>query len=444
MKRQALECAGGQAGSALVVSLLVMLIVFVISTGLAVSTRSGQRVASAFRNQQNSFEVAVAGLENAREVVRAARFNDSSSTSFTSMLKAVAASGTTLIDSRARANFGATTNGTTNGTSPQNTPELGPSSFDGSSYQVFLTNGGADAVTSTTDTDDTITLTSFGSGPNTIGFSVVQAVYVPDPAVNVPTLPGLITVPGRSINLNLPNSQATMDGNGGGTLPNNKCYADIAVSNSSLKAGVESQMKRDSNYTTCIPGSSGTQNGINAVDNFIQGTNPYDGSTNTPNLQPGSTNLTSVSYLTGLYTQLRAVADYTEASGSIDFGTATAPTLVVYNGDLTVGPGAHYGILVVKGNLTLNGNASYTGAVYAIGPGNVLRNGGGNGQWCGGMLIANTNTPDSSNSSLVGTPTFSTNGGGSAQFAAACPAANAGELLRFRRPMKRLSFQQLR
>jgi hypothetical protein len=99
---------------------------------------------------------------------------------------------------------------------------------------------------------------------------------------------------------------------------------------------------------------------------------------------------------------------------------------------------------MVKGNLTLDGNASYTGAIYAIGPGNVLRNGAGNGQWCGGMLIANTNTPDSSNSSLVGTPTYSTNGGGSAQFAAACPAANAGDLVRFRRPLKRLSFQQLR
>jgi hypothetical protein len=360
------------------------------------------------------------------------------------MLTAVAASGTTLVNSTSRANFGSITNGFTNGTSPQNTPTLGPAVFDGSSYQVFLTNGGADAVTSTTDTDDTITLTSFASGPNVIGFTVLQAVYTPDPRVNLPTLPGLLTMPGRSISLNLPNSQATMDGNGGGTPPNNKCYADIAVSNSSLTAGVEGQMKRDSNYTTCIPGSSGTQNGINAVDNFIQGTNPYDGSTNTPNLQPGSTNLTSVSYLTNLYTQLRAVADYTELSGSIDFGTATAPTLVVYNGDLTVGPGAHYGVLMVKGNLTLDGNAYYTGAIYAIGPGNVLRNGAGNGQWCGGLLIANTNTPDASNSALVGTPTYSTNGGGNAQFAAACPAANAGDLVRFRRPLKRLSFQQLR
>ncbi len=397
MKRQALECAGGQAGSALVVSLLTMLIVFVISTGLAVSSRSGERVASAFKNQQNSFEVAVAGLENAREAVRAARFNDPLSTTFTPMLQSVAASGTTLVDSTARANFGATTNGAVNGTSPQNTPALGPSSLDGSIYQVFLTNDGADAVTSTTDTDEKITLTSFASGPNTIGFTVVQGVYVPDPALNVPPLPALMVLPGRSINLNLPNSQATMNGNGGGTLPNNKCYADIAVSNSALKAGVEGQMKRDSNYTTCIPGRSGTQNGINAVDNFISGVNPYDGSTNTPNLQAGSANLTSVSYLTSLYGQLRAVADYTESSSSIDFGTATAPTLVVYNGNLTVGPGAHYGILMVKGNLTLDGNASYTGAVYAIGPGNVLRNGGGNGQWCGGMLIANTDTPDSSN-----------------------------------------------
>jgi Tfp pilus assembly protein PilX len=444
MKRQASDRASSRAGSALVVSLLITLIVLVIGAGLAVSTRSGERVATAFKNQQNSFEVAVAGLENAREAIRAARFNDSLSTSFTSMLQSVAAGGTTLVDSTARTNFGATTNGAVNGTSPQNTPKLGPSTLDGSSYQVFLTNAGADAVTSTTDTDDTVTLTSFASGPNTIGFTLVQAVYTPDPTVNVPPLPGILTMPGRNISINLPNSQATMDGNGGGSPPNNKCYADIAVTNSALKAGVHGQMKRDQNYTTCVPGTGGTQNGINAVDNFISGTNPYDGTTNTPNLQPGDTNLLSVSYLTGLYTQLRAVADYTEASGSIDFGTATRPTLVVYNGNLTVGPGQHYGILVVKGNLTLDGNADYTGAIYAIGPGYVLRNGGGNGRWCGGLLIANTDTPDASINSLVGTPTYTTPGGGNAQFGAACPSANAGGLVRFARPLKRLSFQQLR
>jgi hypothetical protein len=106
--------------------------------------------------------------------------------------------------------FGSTTNGFTNGTSPQNTPTLGPATFDGSSYLVFLTNGGADAVTSTTDTDDTITLTSFASGPNQIGFTVLQAVYAPDSKINLPTLPGLLTMPGRSISLNLPNSHATM------------------------------------------------------------------------------------------------------------------------------------------------------------------------------------------------------------------------------------------
>lgn len=433
-----------QGGTALVVSLLVMLIVLAMSAGLIVATRSGQRVATAFKNQQSAFEVAVAGLESAREVIRAERFNDSSSTSFTSMLRAAAANGTTLVDSVSRASFGASTNGFVNDTSPRNTPRVGPSLLDGASYQVFLTNGGADAVTSITDTDDTVTLTAFGSGPNGIGFAVVQAVYAPDPALNVPPLPAIITMPGRSINIGLPNSQATMNGDGGGSPPDNKCYADIAVTNSALKAGVVHEMKRGSNYTTCIPGGSGAQSGLNAVDNFIQGLNPYDGSYNTPNLQPGDTNLTRVAYLMSLYAQLRAVADYTEASGSIDFGSTTRPTLVVYDGDLTLGPGAHYGTLVVKGRLTLDGDASYTGAIYAIGPGNVVRNGGGSGRWCGGMLIANTDVPDSSDGSLVGTPTFSSNGGGSAEFAAACPFASAGGLPRFRRPLKRLSFQQLR
>ena len=41
---------------------------------VAVSTGGGERVATAFKNQQSSFETAIAGLETAREAARLTRF----------------------------------------------------------------------------------------------------------------------------------------------------------------------------------------------------------------------------------------------------------------------------------------------------------------------------------------------------------------------------------
>ncbi len=65
----------------------------------------------------------------------------------------------------------------------------GPTSLENGSFQVFLTNDPTDGVTNTTDTNESITLTSFGSGPNTIGFSVVQAVYASAGNVQTPLFP---------------------------------------------------------------------------------------------------------------------------------------------------------------------------------------------------------------------------------------------------------------
>jgi len=67
----------------------------------------------------------------------------------------------------------------------------------------------------------------------------------------------------------------------------------------------------------------------------------------------------------------------------------------------------------------MKGTPGYTGAIYVIGAGAVERKGGGNGQInCGGMLITNTVVLDSQNS--------------------------AGDWGRFSRPLKRVTFQQLR
>jgi hypothetical protein len=107
------------------------------------------------------------------------------------------------------------------------------------------------------------------------------------------------------------------------------------------------------------------------------------------------------------------------------WGTQANPTITVLQGDYN-GTCTGYGILLIEGALTCNGNYSWTGVVLVIGKGYVQAlNGGGGGQITGGFLVANLYdhlcaTGDSScnsqhqlpASSVPGTDYFNWNGGG--------------------------------
>jgi Tfp pilus assembly protein PilX len=131
----------------LVVSLLVVLVIALIAVAIAVSTRGGERVATAFQNQQRAFEAALAGLEDAREQLRLARYNTALTVGNYNSQLAQAANGGTLVNSTRLLNFGAT-NGFTNGT--LNTPFLGATSLDSASYEILLTNAALNGETVTT------------------------------------------------------------------------------------------------------------------------------------------------------------------------------------------------------------------------------------------------------------------------------------------------------
>jgi len=176
-----------QKGIALVITLVLMCLVIFMGFGVSLSARNSQRVGTAFKNQQTAFETAVAGLERAKENLRLQRFNNTSAINFNTWL-ATARNGGTLVASNTLAGFG-TTNGTDNATT--NTPFLASTALDGSTYQVFLTNDNGEGVQAATDTNDTVTLTSFGSGPNRVGFSAVQAVYSIPANLALPKLPAL-------------------------------------------------------------------------------------------------------------------------------------------------------------------------------------------------------------------------------------------------------------
>src|SRR5262245_44583509 len=176
-------------GIALVISLVTMLILTLIGFGLLVSSDGSTRTETGFKAQTTAFEVADGGIEHARERIRV---NGNCGTPTQTIAQRHAAIGaflatnSPLVNPSGLASFNGT-NGMTNATSPTSpTLVASTTNLSPNSYQVFVSNNQGsrnpilfptlglsitDTPTSTTDSDFVITLTSFSSGSNGIGFA---------------------------------------------------------------------------------------------------------------------------------------------------------------------------------------------------------------------------------------------------------------------------------
>ena len=94
-----------------------------------------------------------------------------------------------------------------------------------------------------------------------------------------------------------------------------------------------------------------------------------------------------------------------------DMGTSTTPKVVLVKGDMTL-TNSGTGMLVVTGTLTLNGNFTYEGLIIVLGKGIVKRNGGGNGTIKGGIIIGKYDSTSLDDSQFDPDAYITTNGGG--------------------------------
>jgi hypothetical protein len=105
---------------------------------------------------------------------------------------------------------------------------------------------------------------------------------------------------------------------------------------------------------------------------------------------------------------------YTSFSGIA--GTDASPAFTFVNGNATLDGGA--GLMIVTGNLVMNGNPTFHGVILVLGEGTVNRDGGGNGNIYGSIYLARfaRSWPSSENglSHPFLSPIFHTDGGGSA------------------------------
>ena len=175
---------------------------------------------------------------------------------------------------------------------------------------------------------------------------------------------------------------------------------------STLTAAVTANPDRSGNYTS---GSSPTP----AISNAYS------------TLSSGSINLTTVDGLTKLVNSITAAASanvYPGGTTPTNMGTNSAPVINVVQGDLSLS-GSGAGILLVTGQLTLNGAFSYNGIILAIGKGAIVKSGGGSATVNGAMFAANlygdvpptyTNLIPLGTNHAPGIPYFGWSGGGSA------------------------------
>ncbi|HEY3104347.1 MAG TPA: pilus assembly PilX N-terminal domain-containing protein [Pyrinomonadaceae bacterium] len=96
---------------------------------------------------------------------------------------------------------------------------------------------------------------------------------------------------------------------------------------------------------------------------------------------------------------------FTSLSGSS--GTTTSPEFTFVDGDCTLDGGG--GLLIVTGNLILNGNPNFNGLILVLGGGHIQRNGGGDGDIFGAISVAKFNINGTGGFQA---PFFDTNGGG--------------------------------
>jgi hypothetical protein len=103
-------------------------------------------------------------------------------------------------------------------------------------------------------------------------------------------------------------------------------------------------------------------------------------------------------------------------SGMAGDDSPYTPMITFVDGDFSLEGGS--GLLIVTGELTLNGNSDFKGVILVLGGGKVQRSGGGNGNIEGSWVLARFNRtfPLGTESRKFLAPSFNVSGGGNSDF----------------------------
>jgi len=239
-------------------------------------------------------------------------------------------------------------------------------------FAAFLTNDAAEAG-SLVDGNDRVMVTGVGAGRNG-SLKVVQALLVRQ---YIPPLlpPALFTIVGPS---------PTFDGGSS----NDKLYRGddcsdpdievpvVGVIGGAAETAAEAGVVKPETYV------SGGSTGLDTVDDIA------------PTIDPSWLDCSHLRDLTSQVRDLAQVSGSTSTPNSA-LGTPSSPKTAYIEGDYVIdGSFEGGGLLWVTGELRMDGRASWYGAIYVVGQGLFLRQGGGNGFTEGAVFLANIAGPD--------------------------------------------------
>lgn len=257
-------------------------------------------------------------------------------------------------------------------------PVRGMTSLADGWYATFLSNDPSDGVPTTVDANNRVLITGIGVIPNR-SMEIAQAIV----RFRFPIPPASITLlgPNPSFDGGTSESKLYTGNDGDGHCPSGDpslTVPAVGVIGSAAETVAEGGVSKPSTY------AQGAESGVDAVDDL----------TLLPSLDPIFTDCSALISFVG---ELKAAAGLLgDSSTPTDqLGTPANPKIVFIDDDYVVnGAIVGAGVLVVTGQLILDGQAAWQGPIFVVGQGDFDRSGSGNGVVSGGMIVANVEGPD--------------------------------------------------
>jgi Tfp pilus assembly protein PilX len=335
-----LRPANGERGYMLVAALTLMTGLTLLGTTAYILSSTDIKVGANFRNSQQVLQVAMAGSERARELLRQENLSSGDSSTFSDELNKSSRKGQ---------------NNTLDGyTSSTDDAAIASGTIGGIAYSTYLTNDSLDGVSSETDTNKKVMLTTVATKSGDNSKAVVQTVVQLYTGV---TSPATIY------------SKGDVTGNG---------------SSLTIKGGDECGVE-----TSLAPIYTKTP----AVTN-LSGNPTLSGNPSTP--QTGSLDLG----IAAMISSLKGSATYnlTDDTNNTTFGNSSSYKVVYSNtssppnvNGLKLNNLTGYGILLVDGDLELGGGFTWFGPIVVTGS-VTLNGGGGQGINIHGQILSGTST----------------------------------------------------
>jgi Tfp pilus assembly protein PilX len=329
-----------QNGFLLSAALTLLTALMLLGTTAFILSSTDIKIGGNFRNNQLTLQVAMAGAERARELLRLENLGSSNSSTFSDELNSTTRKGA---------------NGVLDGySSTTDDVPLTTGTLNNVTYNAYLSNDSADGANSTTDSNGKVMITSVASGPSNAKAQVQIVVTIQPPPSSPATIYSKGDVTGNG-------SSLTISGN-------DACGAGTALAPIYTKDPATTNL----NGNPTLQGSPSTpQHGMLDIDipAYID------------TLKPGATTVT-------------------EDQNNATFGSASNYQTVYSwpddpahfnNQGLKLQNVTGYGVLLVKGDLELGGGFQWNGIILVTGS-VTLNGGGGNPINIYGQIFSGTST----------------------------------------------------